>query len=78
MTQAGLELCNGALLFISLPLLMCVSVHISMVPSGARGIASSGAGVTGDDVLSVVAGTLTLVLWKRDVHYGLGVVDLSR
>lgn len=72
-TQAGLELCNGALLFISLPLLMCVSVHISMVPSGTRsGIASSGAGVIGDYVLSVVAGTLTLVLWKRNVHYGLG------
>lgn len=59
-TQAGLELCNGVLLLISLPLLMCVSVHISIVPSGARsGIASSGAGVTGDYVLSVVAGTLT-------------------
>lgn len=62
-TQTGLELCNGVLLLISLPLLMCESVHVYIVPSEARrGIASSGAGVIGDYVLDVVAGTLTLVL----------------
>lgn len=34
-TQAGLELWNGVLLLISLPLLMCVSVHVYTVPSEA-------------------------------------------
>lgn len=51
------------LLLISLPLLMCVSVRVYTVSSEARrGIASSGAGVIGDYVLDVVAGTLTPVL----------------